>query len=112
MAGHDWFVAVPTARLMLAGPAGTGPRSRPASGSRGMRRASGSPWWLWLRFGQVACRILAADQLGGAGIAAGSTITSASRVHHTRPLTQGPHDDPHDRRLAWVARDGAVAGSR
>ena len=55
--------------------------------------------------------MLAADQLSGAGIAAGSTIASAPRVHHTRPPTRGPHDGPHDRRLARVARDGAVAGS-
>ena len=60
-----------------------------------------------LRFGQVACRMLAADHLSGAGIAAGSTITSAPRVHHMRRPTQGPHHASHDRRLAWVAGDGA-----
>jgi len=32
----------------------------------------------------------AADQLSGAGIAAGSTIASGRRVHHTRPPTQPP----------------------
>src|SRR5262249_39769562 len=46
-------------------------------------------------FGRVARRVLAADQLSGAGIAAGSTISSAPRVHHTRRPTRGPHDGPH-----------------
>src|SRR5262252_6458182 len=59
---------------------------------------------------QVACLVLAADQLAQrAGIAAGSTVTSGLRVHHTRPPTRGPHDGPHDRGLAWAATDGAVA---
>ena len=57
--------------------------------------------------------MLAADQLSGAGIAAGSTITSGQRVHHTRPPTRGPHDGPHDRRLAWLAASaGGVTGDR
>src|SRR5262245_34016026 len=62
-------------------------------------------------FGQVACRVLAADQLSWAGTAAGSTITRAPVVLHTRPPTRGPHDGPHNRRLAWVAADG-TGGSR
>jgi hypothetical protein len=44
----------------------------------------------------------AADLLGGAGIAAGSTITSGQRIHHTRPFTQNPHNP--------AARADGVAG--
>src|SRR6516165_2938647 len=43
------------------------------------------------RFGRV-CQMPAAVRFGGAGIAAGSTITSGQRIHHTRPFTQNPHN--------------------
>src|SRR5215475_8854627 len=61
-------------------------------------------WPGWVRLPAGCWRLI-----GSAGPvpAAGSTITSAPRVHHTRPPTPGPHDGPHNRRLAWVATDGA-----
>jgi len=46
------------------------------------------------RVGLVACRMLAADQLGGAGISAGSIITRALRPHHTQPPTRGATSRP------------------
>src|SRR5690348_7989744 len=69
-----------------AGTAGTGSWSRPALGSTGALGTSSSPWRGWLRFGQVACRMLAADRLSaGIGLVppspAASGFTTRDRPH-------------------------------